>query len=211
MVLDGRLPLQRALQVVHLAGRLGLSRVWWRQPPHLGPQPADLGSLLDGLITAAGSLPVGVMADDGAAQGDGDDMPVLPARPGRRLDRELAALAAQAGGRPVLVEVCVSIGRTTAEAAARADGEALFALLGHPSEQGLFGSLEQCQQAAGRLWQSGARELACNLPLAIDIADVLAQLRAVTVAGAASLGPGEPASPAPAPPTGWGGRPGRRV
>ena len=109
------------------------------------------------------------------------------------------------------MEVCVSIGRTTAEAAARADGEALFALLGHPSEQGLFGSLEQCQQAAGRLWQSGARELACNLPLAIDIADVLAQLRAVTVAGAASLGPGEPASPAPAPPTGWGGRPGRRV
>jgi hypothetical protein len=132
---------------------------------------------------------------------------LLPAWPGRQLVPELAG--GGTGGRrgPVIVETCVSIGRTTAEAAARADGEELFALLGHPTGQGLFGSLEECQRAAGWLMRYGAAELACNLPLSCDTADVLAQLRAVSFVSPELLSPGQRPSVAPRPPQGWGGRP----
>ncbi len=129
----------------------------------------------------------------------------VPVRPDRDLDAAVAGAAAAAAGRPVLVEVAVSVGRTSAEARARADGEELFAATGHPREQGLFGTLEECQAAAARLLHAGATELVCYLPRSHDLPDVLAQLRAISV-GAGALRPGEPPSAAPPPPAGWGGR-----
>jgi hypothetical protein len=129
----------------------------------------------------------------------------VPCAPGRDLAGEVSAAATAAAGRPVLAEVTVSVGRTAAEARARADADELFALAGHPAEQGLFGTLEECQAAAARLAQAGAAELVCYLPLAADLPDVLAQLRSIAI-GAGVLRPGEPPSAAPPPPAGWGGR-----
>ncbi len=105
----------------------------------------------------------------------------------------------------MLTEVTVSVGRTAAEARARADADELFTLTGHPADQGLFGTLEECQVTAAALAQAGATELVCYLPLASDLPDVLAQLRSIAI-GAGVLRPGEPPSPAPPPPSGWGGR-----
>jgi len=125
--------------------------------------------------------------------------------PDRDLAGEIAAAASAAAGRPVLAEVTVSVGRTAAEARARADADELFTLAGHPAQQGLFGTLEECQATAARLAHAGATELVCYLPLASDLPDVLAQLRSIAV-GAGMLRPGEPPSAAPPPPAGWGGR-----
>jgi hypothetical protein len=129
----------------------------------------------------------------------------VPCAPGRDLAGEVSAAAAAAGGRPVLAEVTVSVGRTAAEARARADADALFTVAGHPAQQGLFGTLEECQATAARLAHAGATELVCYLPLASDLPDVLAQLRSIAI-GAGVLRPGEPPSAAPPPPAGWGGR-----
>ncbi len=143
---------------------------------------------------------------DGAGVGDGLAAAVfVPCAPGRDLAAEVSAAASAAAGRPVLTEVTVSVGRTTAEARARADADELFSLAGHPAEQGLFGTLEECQAAAAALAQAGATELVCYPPLASDLPDVLAQLRSIAI-GAGVLRPGEPPSAAPPPPSGWGGR-----
>jgi hypothetical protein len=129
----------------------------------------------------------------------------VPCAPGRNLPDEVSAAASAARGRPVLAEVTVSVGRTAAEARARADADELFTLAGHPAQQGLFGTLEECQATAARLTHAGVTELVCYLPLASDLPDVLAQLRSIAV-GAGVLRPGEPPSAAPPPPAGWGGR-----
>jgi hypothetical protein len=146
-------------------------------------------------------------AGDGAGPADdGTGAAVfVPCAPGRDLAGEVSAAAAAAAGRAVLAEVTVSVGRTAAEARARADADELFTQPGHPAEQGLFGTLEECQAAAARLAQAGATELVCHLPLASDLPDVLAQLRSIAI-GAGVLRPGEPPSAAPPPPAGWGGR-----
>jgi hypothetical protein len=129
----------------------------------------------------------------------------VPCAPGRDLAGEVSEAAAAAAGRPVLAEVTVSVGRTAAEARARAEADELFTLAGHPAQQGLFGTLEECQATAARLAHAGAAELVCYLPLASDLPDVLAQLRSIAI-GAGVLRPGEPPSAAPPPPAGWGGR-----
>ncbi len=151
-----------------------------------------------GLATARLALPARAETGPAAAV-------FVPCAPGRDLAAELAAAASAAGGRPVLAEVTVSVGRTAAEARARADADELFTLAGHPAAQGLFGTLEECQASAARLAQAGATELVCYLPLAADLPDVLAQLRSIAI-GAGVLRPGEPPSAAPPPPAGWGGR-----
>jgi hypothetical protein len=194
--------------------RLAVCGQW----PLAEPWPGHLAELLDALggglalpsAGEAGSAPAGgrppappdttgqlAMAESAAI--------FVPVRPDRDLDAELAGAAQTAAGRPVLVEVPVSVGRTSTEARARADGEELFAATGHPGEQGLFGTLEECQAAAARLLHAGATELVCYLPRSHDLPDVLAQLRAIS-AGAGALRPGEPPSAAPPPPAGWGGR-----
>jgi len=122
-----------------------------------------------GLAAARLALPAGARAGSAAAV-------FVPCAPGRDLAAEVSAAAAAAAGRPVLAEVTVSVGRTAAEARARADADELFTLAGHPAEQGLFGTLEECQASAARLAQAGATELVCYLPLASDLPDVLAQL-----------------------------------
>jgi hypothetical protein len=170
------------------------------------PWPGGLAELRDAL---GGGLALPPVTEAGQPAAAGVSGIFVPVRPDRDLDAAVASGTAAAAGRPVLVEVAVSVGRTSAEARARADGEELFAATGHPRDQGLFGTLEECQAAAARLLHAGATELVCYLPRSHDLPDVLAQLRAISV-GAGVLRPGEPPSAAPPPPAGWGGRGGRR-
>jgi hypothetical protein len=176
-----------------------------------GPRIALAGSppavaRLPGLTRRSGpavpwlALPAGTGAEAGPAAAV-----FVPCAPGRDLAGEVSAAGSAAAGRPVLAEVTVSVGRTDAEARARADADELFTLAGHPAEQGLFGTLEECQATAAGLAQAGATELVCYLPLAADLPDVLAQLRSIAI-GAGVLRPGEPPSAPPPPPDGWGGR-----
>lgn len=166
------------------------------------PWPGGLAELRDAL---GGGLALPSVTDADQPVGAAASAIFVPVRPDRDLDAAVAGAAAAAAGRPVLVEVAVSVGRTSAEARARADGEELFAATGHPREQGLFGTLEECQAVAARLLHAGATELVCYLPRSHDLPDVLAQLRAISVS-AGALRPGEPPSAAPPPPPGWGGR-----
>jgi hypothetical protein len=96
--------------------------------------------------------------------------------------------------------VAVSIGRTEAEAAARADANPAFAETGDPREGGLFGTLEQCQDGVIALAHQGIVDVRCVLPDAPDVHDVIAQLTAVAVGSLVTHRPDAARSAAPPPP-----------
>jgi hypothetical protein len=97
--------------------------------------------------------------------------------------------------------VPVSIGRTWAEAAARAELDPTFRGYGRPAEVGLFGRLEECQAQVVTLAHQGVTDLRCVLPDAPDVHDVVAQLTAVAIGSLATHRPDAPRSPdPPAPP-----------
>ncbi len=106
----------------------------------------------------------------------------------------------------IALQMPVSIGRTTAEAQARAEAEPLFGEVGQPSEVGLFGTLEQCQERVIELAHAGVTDLRCILPNSADVHDVIAQLTAMVVGSVDVLPPNAPRSKAPDPPEAWGGR-----
>jgi hypothetical protein len=124
---------------------------------------------------------------------------------------EVRAEAVESGRDPATLGVAallpVSIGRTGAEAAARAEMDPGFADHGHPRDIGIFGTLEECQDRVIALAHAGVSDLRCILPAVPDIHDVIAQLTAVTIGTTDVLIPGSLRSPAPPPPEGWGGRP----
>jgi alkanesulfonate monooxygenase SsuD/methylene tetrahydromethanopterin reductase-like flavin-dependent oxidoreductase (luciferase family) len=126
---------------------------------------------------------------------------------------EVRAAAKDAGRDPASLGVAalvpVSVGRTDAEAAARAEMDPAFARFGHPSEIGIFGTLEECQDRVIALAHAGITDLRCVLPATPDVHDVIAQLTAMTIGTVDMLVPGSLRSPAPQPPDGWGGRPDR--
>lgn len=123
------------------------------------------------------------------------------------------AAAMDAGRDPASLGVAalvpVSVGRTDAEAAARAQMDPDFARYGHPAEIGIFGTLEECQDRVIALAHAGITDLRCVLPATPDVHDVIAQLTAMTIGTVDVLLPGSLRSPAPPPPEGWGGRPDR--
>jgi hypothetical protein len=106
---------------------------------------------------------------------------------------------------PLAVLAMCSIGRTSAEARARAEGDPLFSIAGHPSDGGLFGTLEECQQWVLALARRGVVDVRCVLPTSRDVHDVIAQLSAVATGSLTVLAAAE-RSPDPPPPVGWGGR-----
>jgi alkanesulfonate monooxygenase SsuD/methylene tetrahydromethanopterin reductase-like flavin-dependent oxidoreductase (luciferase family) len=110
----------------------------------------------------------------------------------------------------IALEIPVSIGRTTAEAQARAEAEPLFAVTGPPREVGIFGTLEQCQERVIELAHAGVTDLRCVVPNSPDVHDVIAQLTAIAVGTVDVLAPGTPKSKSPDPPETWGGRPTKR-
>jgi alkanesulfonate monooxygenase SsuD/methylene tetrahydromethanopterin reductase-like flavin-dependent oxidoreductase (luciferase family) len=106
----------------------------------------------------------------------------------------------------ITVELPVSIGRTSAEALARAEAEPLFRQLGQRVPAGIIGRLEECQDRVIDLAHAGVTDLQCILPNVPDIQDVIAQLTAMVVGNRQALTPGSPRSKSPDPPQAWGGR-----
>lgn len=143
------------------------------------------------------------------------DDAVLPASVVRGVAALVADLRAgceRAGRDPtsigIAVELPVSLGRTTAEAQARAT-DPIFDLVGRPQDIGLFGTLEQCQERVIELAHAGVTDLRCVIPGSADVHDVIAQLTAVAIGTLDVLMPGAPKSKPPDPPKSWGGRSGR--
>jgi hypothetical protein len=126
---------------------------------------------------------------------------------------ESRAAAVEAGRDPATLGVAallpVSVGRTVAEASARAEMDPAFVRFGHPSEIGIFGTLEECQDRVIALAHAGITDLRCVLPATPDVHDVIAQLTAIALGTTDVLVPGSLRSPSPPPPEGWGGRPHR--
>ncbi len=89
--------------------------------------------------------------------------------------------------RPLIVAVPVSIGRTHNEAVARASRDSRFVGDGHPSNSGIFGTFEQAQVQVLELARAGAEVLLVALPHEQDIADLLAQVRALVVGATPAL------------------------
>lgn len=116
-----------------------------------------------------------------------------------RAERDPASLG-------VALEVPLSIGRTHAEAQARAAAEPLFEIVGRPDETGIFGTLEECQERVVELAHAGVTDLRCILPNSPDVEDVIAQVTSIAIGSTDIFMPGSPRSKAPDPPEGWGGR-----
>ena len=162
-----------AVVIAAMAGRLGFSAV------HL-PEVPDNPALLARLTVAA--APALVVIDTAEEPGGivrvNDPVKVSAAR--ARLDTE-------GSSRPLLVAVPISIGRTVNEASARADLEPRFAGSRHPRLVGIFGSFEQAQQQVLALARAGADGLVLDVPVERDVADVLAQIRALVVGATPEL------------------------
>ena len=92
-----------------------------------------------------------------------------------------AELDEQEDSRPLIVAVPISIGRTFNEAVARADRDPRFVGDAHPRESGIFGTFEEAQQQVLSLARAGAEVLLVTVPQELDIADVLAQVKALVV------------------------------
>jgi hypothetical protein len=117
----------------------------------------------------------------------------------------LPVLELPATDEPWARTVPVVVGRTRAEAAALVELATGFAGFGDPRDDGLFGTLEDCQEQVARLASVGLRDLRCVLPELPDVLDVLAQLPAIVVGHPSTHHPGAGRSPDPPPPP-WAGR-----
>jgi hypothetical protein len=162
--------------MARLAGRLGYLAV------HVPLAAANSlpGEELASLVDAAD--PATVVVDD-AAQAPGLVR-------GYDLDRVRATrsyLDRQGDHRPLVVAVPISVGRTRNEAVARADRDPRFRGDAHPSVSGVFGTFEQAQQQVLALARAGAEVLLVTVPDELDVADVLAQVRALVVGATPAL------------------------
>ncbi len=158
---------KRQDHVALLAGRLGLAGV-------LAPATTSQQRLAD---LAAIAAPARVISADEPVPGLVHGLDVEAVR---------AARSAIQGG-PVVVELSVAIGRTMNEAVARADRDPRFRGSAHPRECGLFGPFEQAQKQVLELARAGATQLRVVLADELDVADLLAQVRALTVGATPAL------------------------
>lgn len=161
-----------AVAVAKMAGRLGFSAI------HLSPE-ADM-ALLDRLVDVAAPTMVVIDLPEQTSGIVRTNDPVLVARTRAELD-------ASGEGRPLLVAVPISIGRTMNEAAARADMEPRFSGPRHPREVGVFGTFADAQEQVLDLARAGADGLLLDVPFPTDVADVLAQIRALVVGATPEL------------------------
>ncbi len=158
-----------------LAGRLGFRAV--HVPVASGASLPQ--ERLEGLVDAAS--PALVILDDGSAAPG-----LVRGRHPELVARERARLDAAGDHRPVIVALPVALGRTRNEAVARAARDPRFADADHPQVCGIFGTLEQGQQQVLDLARAGAGVLLVTVADDLDVADLLAQVRAL-VAGPVAL------------------------
>lgn len=159
-----------------LASRLGYLAV---HIPHSEEHPVSAESI-DELVTAAG--PMMVVLDEGS-----DSVGVVRSFDLGAVQRARAELDSLEDARPLIVAVPISIGRTLSEAVARADREPAFTGDAHPRNSGIFGTFEQAQQQVLDLAHAGAEVLLVTVPEEEDIADVLAQVKALVVGATPAL------------------------
>lgn len=183
-----------AVSIAAMCGRLGFASI------HLADVPPS--ALLEQLVAAAAPALVVV---------DGDDAPVgvLRVCDPESVAAERARLDAEGSTRPLQVAVPISIGRTMNEAVARADLEPRFVGERHPRDTGIFGTFEQAQEQVLDLARAGVDDLVLDIPLQRDVADLLAQIRALVVGAAPELmrTPRSPDRTAPVPTVFYGTRP----
>ena len=98
-----------------------------------------------------------------------------------------ATLDAREDNRPLIVAVPISIGRTFNEAMARADRDPRFVGDAHPSVSGIYGTFEQAQEQVLDLARAGAEVLLVTVPHELDVADILAQVKALVVGATPAL------------------------
>jgi hypothetical protein len=171
--LPAGLPEDTAVSIATMTGRLGFATV------HLDRGvPSDL---LERLVEAA--APALVVVDP-----DAEVLGVVRVNDPAAVTAERARLDAEGVTRPLQVSVPISIGRTMNEAVARADLEPRFAGGRHPRDVGIFGTFEQ------------AEDLVLDVPLGRDVADVLAQIRALVVGATPELVRAPPSAERTVPP-----------
>jgi hypothetical protein len=164
------------LQFATLAGRLGYRAVHV-QTPASGPVPDDELAAL-----AEAAAPAAVVVDDGAERAGTvrrNDLGLVRAERERLDGQEVRPL--------LVVAVPVSIGRTRNEAAARASRDPRFVGEAHPEVAGIFGTFEQAQAQVLDLARAGAEALLVAVPDELDVADVLAQVKALVVGATPAL------------------------
>lgn len=160
--------------VARLAGRLGYVAV---HVPAAASLPTDE---LERLMAAA--EPAMVVIDDGA-----DVVGVVRVNDPELVRRAREALDRLDDHRPLIVAVPLSIGRTYSEAMARADRDPRFVGEAHPQVSGIFGTFEEAQEQVLALARAGAEVLLVTVPHELDIADVLAQVKALVVGATPAL------------------------
>ena len=162
--------------MARLAGRLGF--IACHLP--LGEDATLSASDMEVLISAA--EPALLVIDHGTSSDDEVDVVgiVRTADP-KVIRRARARLDEGEDNRPLIVAVPISIGRTMNEAVARADLDPRFVGDAHPRVSGIFGTFEQAQEQVLAIAQAGAEVLLVTVPDERDVADVLAQTRALVV------------------------------
>lgn len=164
----------RREHVARLAARLGFTAI------HV---PTDLeleAPQLEGLVEAAN--PAMLVIDE-----VGDVPGIVRSTDHAEIRRVRATLDDEGSQRPLIVAVPISIGRTLNEAVARADREPRFAGDAHPQVSGIFGTFEDAQHQVLELARAGADVLLLTVPDEEDIADLLAQIRALVVGATPAL------------------------
>lgn len=159
--------------MARLAGRLGYTAV------HVRPGQLEEGET-ESLVDAA--EPAMVVIDNGD-----DVVGIVRSNDPMEVRRVRAALDEGDDLRPLIVAVPISIGRTLNEAVARADRDPRFVGEAHPENSGIFGTFEQAQHQVLELARAGAEVLLLTVPDELDIADVLAQVKALVVGATPAL------------------------
>lgn len=159
--------------MARLAGRLGYTAV------HVHPGQLEEGEA-ETLVIAA--EPAMVVIDSGE-----DVSGIVRSNDPMAVRRVRAVLNDVEDLRPLIVAVPISIGRTLNEAVARADRDPRFVDDDHPEVSGIFGTFEQAQDQVLELARAGAEILLLTVPDELDIADVLAQIKALVVGATPAL------------------------
>ena len=162
--------------LARLAGRLGFVAC------HL---PVSEGGVIpesDMAVLIAAADPAMLVIDHGQ-----DAMGVVRTANPAAIREVRASLDASEDDQPLVVAVPISIGRTLNEAVARADLDPRFAGDAHPRISGIFGTFEQAQEQVLAIAEAGAEVLLVTVPDERDVADGLAQVRALVVGATPAL------------------------
>lgn len=216
--------------VARLADRAGFETVWVADVADIGlvaaitarcevggeiraGRDAELRAALEAARDAAGGRARLLVrgARPGAHTGVAEWLERDGSRLGVVLDATEALRAADGRGGEavgVAIDLSLSLGRTDAEARARAGRDPAFAArVAADPDAAVVGTLEAGQDRVIALAEAGVTDLRLHIPDSTDVHDVLAQMRPLGAGTLDRLRTADPRSPAPSPPPGWGAPP----